>query len=203
MKTTYYIGKFIFQYRWILYIATFAPMVFRWNGGILPWMKETDHWSTWLIGSALVFLGAFIRILSAFYIGWKGAPDDPMKRKLTTAGPYKYTRNPLYWGNIIGFAGAAVIFKLIWYIPVAVGVIFLLHHLLITLYEEHRMREKYGAEYEEYCQKVPRWGPKLSGAAPLETRQPFPWSRVFMAELGTLAGFFGTIILALVKEFYL
>lgn len=199
---TYYIGRFIFQYRWILYIATFVPMLFRWDGTILPWMTETEHWLTWVIGSVLVFLGAFIRILSAFYIGWKGAPDDPLKRKLTTSGPYQYTRNPLYWGNIIGFAGAAIVFKMLWYIPVAVGVIFLLHHLLITMYEENRMREKYGAEYEEYCKSVPRWGPKLAPAASMENRQPFPWTRVFMAELGTIAGFAGTIGLALVKEFY-
>ncbi|MBI5778468.1 MAG: isoprenylcysteine carboxylmethyltransferase family protein [Planctomycetes bacterium] len=196
MKTTYYIGRFIFRWRWILYIATFVPMVFiKWH--------ETRHWLIWPIGGFLVFLGSWTRVYAARYIGWKAKPEDPMKRILTTDGPYRITRNPLYWGNIIGFGGSAVMFGLLWYIPIAVGVIFLLHHLLITWYEENRMREKYGAEYEEYCKKVPRWGPKLSGATPHEIRPEFPWGRVLLAELGTLAGFFGTIILALVKEFYL
>lgn len=164
---------------------------------------ETRHWLIWPIGGFLVFLGSWTRVYAARYIGWKGKPEDPLKRVLTTDGPYRVTRNPLYWGNIIGFGGAAVMFGLLWYIPIAVGIIFLLHHLLITWYEENRMREKYGAVYEEYCKTVPRWGPKLSGATPHEIRPEFPWGRVLLAELGTLAGFFGTIALALVKEFYL
>jgi len=165
--------------------------------------KETIHWSTWLAGSLLVFLGALIRLYSAFYIGWKGKPEDPLKRTLTTSGPYQYTRNPLYWGNIIGFGGAAVLFKLLWYVPVAVIAIFLLHHLLIVWYEEKRMGEKYGTAYEAYCKLVPRWGPKLFGLTPGEARQPFPWTRVFTAELGTIGGFVGTIIVAILKEHYL
>lgn len=166
--------------------------------------QETQHWLTWPVGGLLTFFGAFIRIYSAFYIGWKGKPDDPLKRTLTTDGPYRYTRNPLYWGNIIGFAGAAILFKLLWYIPIAAGIIFLLHHFLITWYEEHRMREKYGQPYDDYCKLVPRWGPKLSGLPPHDTtKTPFPWTKVFMAELGTIGGFLGAVVVAIIKHLYL
>jgi hypothetical protein len=71
--------------------------------------------------------------------------------------------------------------------------------LLIVWYEEERMREKYGAAYEAYCKLVPRWGPKLFGPTYPELRQSFPLTRVIMAELGTIGGFLGTIILALLK----
>jgi protein-S-isoprenylcysteine O-methyltransferase Ste14 len=188
----YFVGRFLFRYRWIIYIAVFVPMV------LIHW-HETIHWSTWLAGYVLLFFGAMIRIYSAFYIGWKGKPDDPLKRTLTTCGPYQYSRNPLYWGNILGFSGAALLFRLVWYVPIAAFVIFLIHHFLIIWYEEERMREKYGVAYESYTKLVPRWGPKLFGPVPCEPRQPFPWIRVFMAELGTIGGFVGTIILALVK----
>ncbi len=196
-ESTYFTGRFIFRYRWLVYLAVFVPMVFiRWH--------QTNHWLTWLIGGLLILTGAIIRLYAAFYIGWKGTPDDPLKRKLTTSGPYRFTRNPLYWGNIVGFAGAAVIFKLFWYVPISAGVIFLLHHLLIVWYEEHRMREKYTDEYQEYCKQVPRWGPRLFPTIPLVSgiRQPFPLSRVLLAELGTIAGFIGTLIIAVLKEFY-
>ncbi|MDI6732608.1 MAG: isoprenylcysteine carboxylmethyltransferase family protein [Planctomycetota bacterium] len=197
MPFTRLVGRWLFRYRWLFYLVVFVPMaLIRWN--------EIRHFTTWPVGIFLVFIGSSIRIYSAFYIGWKGRPDDPLKRTFTTSGPYRYTRNPLYWGNIIGFAGAAVLFKLLWYIPIAVSTIFLLHHLLIVWYEEERMREKYGESYEHYCKTVPRWGPKLSHLVPVgEDRQPFPILRVFLSELGTIAGLVGTIITALLKELYL
>jgi protein-S-isoprenylcysteine O-methyltransferase Ste14 len=195
----YKIGRMIFRYRWIIYIAVFAVMALAPRS----WENTQDWLTCFIIGALLAFMGAGIRIYSAFYIGWKGKPDDPLKRVLTTDGPYRYTRNPLYWGNILGFAGAAVMFKLLWYVPIAAGVIFLLHHLLITWYEEFRMRAKYGQAYEDYCQKVPRWGPKLFNLAPHDTTKvPFPMVRVFMAELGTIGGFLGSILVAIVKHLY-
>jgi len=195
----HYIGRWIFRYRWSIYMAVFIMMAIplKW-WAVFSWMTETEHWSTWVVGGIVTFIGAAIRIYAAFYIGWKGK-----ERILTTDGPYRYTRNPLYWGNIIGFAGAAILFKLLWYIPIAVGVIWLLHHILITWYEETRMREKYGAAYKAYCKTTPRWGPKLSGFAKAEaSKEPFPWSKVYKAEMGTIGGFIGAVLVAVVKELY-
>lgn len=205
MDKKYYIGRFLFRYRWFFYLVIFLPMAVlrdHITADWLAWMEQ--YYLTWIIGGILLAKGCGIRIYAARYIGWKGQPGDPLKRQLATEGPYRFTRNPLYWGNIIGFGGAAFLLKLLWYVPVAIFAIFILHHLLITWYEEKRMNEKSGADYQAYYQRTPRWGPKLSA---LFTRSDakditrFPWGRVLMAELGTIGGFAGALAVALIKEF--
>jgi protein-S-isoprenylcysteine O-methyltransferase Ste14 len=42
-----------------------------------------------------------------------------------------------------------------------VPVWWLLFHLLVVLYEERTLRAKFGADYEVYCRRTPRWIPRL------------------------------------------
>ncbi|MBI4712518.1 MAG: isoprenylcysteine carboxylmethyltransferase family protein [Planctomycetes bacterium] len=204
MDKKYYIGRFLVRYRWAFYIIVFLPMVLLKPPADCP-INAYCPWLGWVIGGLLVFIGCGIRIYAARYIGWKGKPGDPLKRQLATGGPYKYTRNPLYWGNIIGFGGAAIVFRVFWYAPVSAFAIFLLHHILITWYEEKRMLEKCGQEYEDFKKTTPRWGPKLfhkktEGAVDEGEPLIFPWGRVLMAELGTIGGFVGVFVVAIIKE---
>ena len=37
-------------------------------------------------------------------------------------------------------------------------------HVLVLM-EERELRERFGAEYEAYCQQVPRWIPRRAGGA--------------------------------------
>ena len=39
--------------------------------------------------------------------------------------------------------------------------VYLLVHLFVVFYEEPTLRRKFGAEYEEYCRRVPRWVPRF------------------------------------------
>ena len=41
---------------------------------------------------------------------------------------------------------------------VAVWVVF---HLLVLIYEEPTLRRSYGHDYQEFCERVPRWIPRL------------------------------------------
>jgi protein-S-isoprenylcysteine O-methyltransferase Ste14 len=90
------------------------------------------------------------------------APFDP-PRQFVAVGPYRYVRNPMYIGGALllaGFAmylcsGAALIFCLPW---------LLLCHIFVLLYEEPTLRSKFGAAYEDYCRRVPRWIPRKPAA---------------------------------------
>jgi hypothetical protein len=37
----------------------------------------------------------------------------------------------------------------------------LLFHLLVILYEEPALRGRFGRDYDVYCQRTPRWIPRL------------------------------------------
>jgi protein-S-isoprenylcysteine O-methyltransferase Ste14 len=87
------------------------------------------------------------------------APID-MPRRLVVKGLYRFVRNPMYVGVASFVVGQAILFG-----SVAVGVyivcVWLICSLFVVFYEEPTLRRKFGAEYEEYCRRVPRWLPRL------------------------------------------
>ena len=87
------------------------------------------------------------------------APIDAPK-KLVVSGLYRYTRNPIYVGVLTVLLGWTAMFQgmnlLIYSFCVAIC-----FHLFVILYEERRLRVQFGAEYDDYCDKVGRWLPRF------------------------------------------
>lgn len=110
----------------------------------------------WIIGG-VILLWSFWN----FLIEGRGtpAPIDPPK-KLVATGFYRYVRNPMYVGVLLILIGHFLWFKNVWLILYTV-VAFLIVHLFVTLYEEPTLKRKFGARYEEYLKKVPRWIPRF------------------------------------------
>ena len=111
----------------------------------------------WLIGM-VILLWCFWD----FLIKGRGtpAPIDPPK-ELVATGLYNYVRNPMYVGVLIIIIGHFLWFKTIWMIAY-MAVVFLAFHLFVTLYEEPHLKKTFGAAYEDYVRKVPRWIPRIN-----------------------------------------
>lgn len=111
---------------------------------------------------AVVLLHAFARFVLEG-IGTP-APVAPTEH-LVVGGAYRYVRNPMYLavGSVIlGQAlllGRAVL--LAWL--AAFG---LMVAAFVLLYEEPTLAARYGAEYDRYCETVPRWLPRLTSGSP-------------------------------------
>jgi protein-S-isoprenylcysteine O-methyltransferase Ste14 len=72
------------------------------------------------------------------------------------AGPYKFTRNPMYVGFTAGYFGLALVLNAAW--PVVLLPIVLIVLTLAVIWREERyMRTQFGSDYEAYCRRVPRW----------------------------------------------
>jgi len=110
----------------------------------------------WIIGGAIL-LWSFWN----FLIEGRGtpAPIDPPK-ELVVAGFYRYVRNPMYVGIFLILLGHFLWFKNVWLIVYLVFA-FLTVHLFVTLYEEPTLKRKFGAAYEDYLRRVPRWIPRF------------------------------------------
>jgi protein-S-isoprenylcysteine O-methyltransferase Ste14 len=83
------------------------------------------------------------------------APWDP-PRKLVQTGLFRYSRNPMYVSValiLIGWAASYLSWPLLVY-SVVVVVVF---HLRVVLGEEPWLARRYGDEWREYSQWVPRW----------------------------------------------
>ncbi|MEW6131084.1 MAG: isoprenylcysteine carboxylmethyltransferase family protein [Acidobacteriota bacterium] len=83
------------------------------------------------------------------------APYDPPKY-LVAQGLYQYSRNPMYVGVSSIILGEAVFFKSVWMI-MYILVVLLAFHLRIIYYEEPTLKKLFGASFDEYCRRVPRW----------------------------------------------
>jgi len=118
-------------------------------------------WVLIAAGIALYFACAFW----GFALRGKGTPlpIDPPK-KLVVEGPYGLVRNPMYWSVASVMLGEAAVFHSVALAELAVA-FFAGVNLFVLLYEEPALRRKFGAEYEEYCRRVPRWLPRIKSAA--------------------------------------
>ena len=83
-------------------------------------------------------------------------PTSPANRKLVTTGPYQFTRNPMYLGLVI-FALGVALWIGAWPMFVAPVAIFATAEWVHIPFEEAKMRRQFGANYEEYVERVRRW----------------------------------------------
>ena len=91
-------------------------------------------------------------------VGWKKVYGA--KGALATAGIYGYLRHPQYTGIFLITIGMLIhwptlITLLMWPLMVIV-------YYNLAKREEKEMVARFGPDYLEYCQKVPRFWPKLS-----------------------------------------
>ncbi len=110
----------------------------------------------WFIGGATI-----LWCFADFALKGHGTPNpiDPPK-ELVATGLYRYVRNPIYLGVLTIIVGHFFWFKTIWMLAYAV-VVFLVCYLFVVFYEEPTLKEKFGATYENYCNSIPRWIPKI------------------------------------------
>lgn len=138
-------------------VAGYIPLVLLRRGpqvetGLLAYLA----FPLWLIGG-VILLWSFWN----FLIQGRGtpAPIDPPK-ELVAAGFYRYVRNPMYFGVLLIIIGHFLWFGFWWLLAYTL-LAFLVVHLFVTQYEEPTLKRKFGAAYEDYLRKVPRWIPKF------------------------------------------
>ena len=81
--------------------------------------------------------------------------DKPVPR-LTTDGPFRYTRNPGYLSLAMIYAGIAVLRNALWAILLLPVVVFVIQREVIGR-EERYLERTFGEEYLDYKTSVRRW----------------------------------------------
>jgi len=122
-------------------------------------LTPTTAQSRHLLGLApfVAGVGLLMWCVREFYVAGKGtlAPWDP-PRHLVVSGPYRFSRNPMYVGVALILIGWALAFSArgLWVYALIVIVAF---HLRVVLAEEPWQARTFGAEWERYRARVPRW----------------------------------------------
>lgn len=140
------------------FVLVFLP------GQLLQWSGVTRPANTGVLqiaGAGLVIFGGALMLwcLVAFAVVGRGtpAPFDP-PRRLVVSGPYRFVRNPMYWGAGLALFGAAIFYQSIALAGYAL-LFFAVVHWFVRWYEEPTLRGLFGPDYEAYCRGVRRWWP--------------------------------------------
>jgi protein-S-isoprenylcysteine O-methyltransferase Ste14 len=74
---------------------------------------------------------------------------------LITYGPYAYTRNPLYVGEMVLWLGWAILYGSL--VVLLVMVVLTVVIILVVPWEERVLARQFGETYRQYQARVPRW----------------------------------------------
>ena len=129
-----------------------------WNGRIPPLNPALRLAGFVLtIGGAAVLISAFIRFVAEG--NGTPAPVAPTER-LVVGGHYRHVRNPMYLAVTAVIVGQGLVLgRSVLFLYAAVFL--LTTAAFVRVYEEPTLRDRYGAEYEEYRHSVPGWWPRL------------------------------------------
>ncbi len=158
-------------YRWRVRAALLAFLV------CLVLAKPT--WKSVAIGAAVSLVGLLLRAWASGHLR--------KEKELAVSGPYRFSRNPLYLGNLIlGLSLAVGAHSL----PVLIIFIlyFLVFYPVIILAERERMKRFFPEKYAEYVRRVPiffpwRWPARAQNAARFDWRL-YKKNREYRALLG-------------------
>ena len=124
----------------------------------LPLLPVDAANSRTLIGGVLMAagLGAFWWGMFTFARARTGIMLERPASQLIDRGPYRYSRNPMYVGCVMTYAGVAVLTNSLWPLLLLPAVIALFVVFVIKR-EERYLHAEFGERYEAYCRRVPRW----------------------------------------------
>lgn len=147
--------------------------------GLCRWAEIEHPAAVWGIGLPVFLAGVALRVWSQRHLCYrlKTAP------RLAVTGPYAHVRNPVYIGNTLILAGLAVTCELAWAVPLVVLWAGLVYALAVR-FEEARLLKRYGDEYRQYLQRVPRWAvrPSTLQLSWPECARAVSWSAASRAE---------------------
>lgn len=156
-----------------------------------------------LIGFVLAVVGQAARIttIGLAYIIRGGKDHKVYAEELVTSGLYSHVRNPMYVGNFFLILGLAVasnswVFALVG-VPLALGM-----HKAIVAAEEHFLRTRFGAQYDGYVARVPRWVPRLRGLVGTVRGMQFDWRRVISKEYAATFDWFSAVAVVVLLKLW-
>lgn len=116
------------------------------------WLARPDV-SMIAIGAIVVAMGIAIRATASAQLR--------KNEELATAGPYSYTRNPLYLGSIIIAIGFALAARNLWIWGLILA-FFVIIYMPVIRNEESFLRSAF-PDFDDYARRVPRLWPRWSG----------------------------------------
>jgi len=189
------------------HLVPFGQLLFRFRGWVFPVIvvlalvvsrprhllgdSVLDGWMD-ALGVCVAISGLLVRAVT---IGYEYIVRGGRNRRvyaddLVQGGIYALTRNPMYLGNGLLILGCALILNAPGFYLVALPLMLLAYASIIAA-EEAYLRQKFGAQFDDYCRRVNRILPRLTGFREAIAGMRFNWRRLVTKEYNT---FFWAIV---------
>jgi protein-S-isoprenylcysteine O-methyltransferase Ste14 len=169
------LGDFFFRFR-----TTISPFLLLFL--LLPGPALLDDpFIAALVGLAIAALGQIVRAttIGLEYIVRGGRNHRVYADNLVTEGLFRHSRNPMYVGKFLMIFGAGFASNS-WPALLGITLAYSFMYQAVTLAEEAYLRQKFGPAFDDYCRRVPRWLPRLSGLGETLSTSQFRWRRVLV-----------------------
>jgi protein-S-isoprenylcysteine O-methyltransferase Ste14 len=112
----------------------------------------------WGVGAVVVALALALGFWAVATMTRAGS-NVPTNRPSTTivhAGPYRFSRNPIYLGMMVALVGLAIAFNSFWPLITLVPFALVIRYGVVAR-EEAYLERKFGDTYRDYRSRVRRW----------------------------------------------
>tara|TARA_X000001036_G_scaffold438662_1_gene487121 strand:- start:678 stop:1253 length:576 start_codon:yes stop_codon:yes gene_type:complete len=187
------IGNFLFKYRSYTPIPLALYILFN----SYPEIQNV------LIGLILITIGESLRIWAVSYAGGVTRTTKVGAPSLCTSGPYSYTRNPLYIGNMVIYSGVVLIagsLNILYTLIITWGFFTVQYYLIIEL-EENTLINIFGKEYEKYINNVPKLFPRFSSWKNKDKYVPMKFYKTIKTEKRTLQNILLLVLIIFFKHY--
>lgn len=139
----------------------FSPLIYAIAPAWMAWSKMgLPDWVRWIgVGIGLATLGLIYWMFRSIGTGITPTVATRREHRLSTSGPYRWIRHPLYTFGTLAFLSLGLIADS-WFITLLAILAFILLATR-TPNEEAHLVEKFGDEYREYMKRTGRYLPKL------------------------------------------
>jgi protein-S-isoprenylcysteine O-methyltransferase Ste14 len=186
------LGGWLFRYRTLVPLPIAAAVV------TLPDGEARSGVALVVSGVVLTLMGELLRLWAVRHIGTISRTRSGRLGPLVTSGPFGFTRNPIYIGNVAIWTGFALAARLVWIAPLVIVLLGAEYHAIVK-WEERLLDSSLGGAYREYAARVPRWFPRLAGATGSNRAPAFSWHETLFSERGTLAAIAAGFVLMWLK----
>jgi protein-S-isoprenylcysteine O-methyltransferase Ste14 len=111
----------------------------------------------WLGGTVLVVaLALFAWAIATITRAGSNVPTNRPTISIVDTGPYRFTRNPIYLGMMLGLVGLAIAFDSAWPLVTLVPFALVIRYGVVAR-EEAYLERMFGEVYRRYRARVRRW----------------------------------------------
>lgn len=150
----------------------FSDIIYKWRvrigliSTILSIILAKPTAYSLIAGAIIAILGLTIRIWACGYL--------KKEKELTTSGPYRYTRNPLYFGSMV-LGISTVVACRSWGVLAIFAVNFLIIYPVVIRTEKEKMSKLFPEKYRKYSERVPLFFPMLKPKLTPDLNNRFSW----------------------------